>query len=372
MKYTHENYVIEGVKYSTLEAIAEAYRENGVTKYGLQKAHQRGKIGDDLIPPQKRKNYIPPESTEGNFFMVSGHKFKSQKDACRKQNIKYGTFRKRKNRGWSDEEALGFDAKGRGINYKTTSNDKSTNSKRRGKKTIVNGKEFQSIIEATSFHGKNIDTVRTRLHNGASIEQALDLELYLTPTSIEYKGKFYPNKRVLAIELELKPSQLYRISKESNFGQAIEELLHKPVERGKRNETFYLNRPELAGLKGFIYFCVYNHPTIKPDTGKSFYKVGITENIKKRSTALKYVDEWWFQETTNLNSSRAESAVLEVFAAKLTNKLSPKDVDGKGEIFELREDEANEIKSYIVIDLLIQSRPKEFRQSYSKKGNLDN
>src|SRR5215203_821868 len=83
----------------------------------VTKRHQRGLCGDHLIPEKKRKTYVPPVSENYKKFRVGNSTFKSQIDACRKLDVNYVTFRKRKGAGWTDEEALELKPRKRGKLY---------------------------------------------------------------------------------------------------------------------------------------------------------------------------------------------------------------------------------------------------------------
>jgi hypothetical protein len=365
MKGTRKEHIVENIKYLGLDAVAESYQEEGVTRYAIYKAHQRGKRGDDLIPEKKRKGYIEPVKESEDRFIAGGIAYKNAADACRKLDIKYCTYRSRKKRGFSDEEALEIVLRldCRKTNAKTYENI--------GKEVWVKNKKFPSIAAAARFHGKDPEAVRAKLDKNLSIEQALGLESYLTSRSIVYKGKIYPNKKALAIQIGLRPSQVYEIPKERNFEQAIDELLCKPVIRGRRNETFYRNNPELGSSKGLIYFSEFNHPSIKPAKDKFFFKVGITQNLKTRNAGLKYIGKSWFQETTQLDASRAEAEIIDLYNDKLTDKISSKEVDGKGEIFEITKDQAVEFEISICKYLLFLIRRRKLNK-HLIKGNLDN
>jgi hypothetical protein len=365
MNGTRKEHIVGDIKYLGLDAVAEAYREKGVTHDAIYKRHQRGKRGDDLIPEKKREGYIEPVKESEDRFIAGGIAYKNAADACRKLGIKYCTYRSRKNRGFSDEEALEIVPRldRRKSNAKTYKNI--------GKEVWVKNKKFLSIAAAARFHGKDIEAVRAKLDKNLSIEQALGLESYLTSRSIVYKGQIYPNKKALAIQIGLKPFQVYEVPKEKNFEQAIDELLCKIVIRGRRNETFYRNNPELGSSKGLIYFSEFNHPSIKPAKEKFFFKVGITQNLKTRNAKLKYIGKSWFQETTQLDASRAEAEIIDLYNDKLTDKISSKEVDGKGEIFEITKDQAVEVEISICKYLLYLDQPEKVEQPLSK-GNLDN
>ncbi len=106
MKLIKKKHSVEGIKYPNLNAVAGAYKEKGGTLNCVYKRYQRGHRGDDLIPEKKRESYIQPIEESKPGFTIGGTKYKSEADACRKLDVKYVTYRKRKRLGWSNEEAL--------------------------------------------------------------------------------------------------------------------------------------------------------------------------------------------------------------------------------------------------------------------------
>lgn len=446
MSKNQKEQIVENTNYESLKAVAQAYADNGVTASLIYKRSSRGLSGNDLIPEQKRKNYVEPESENKNKFTVGGVDYKSGADACRILEVKYGTYKKRKRRGWTDEEALGLVPKidkrksnaktyeyngknmtvremyemsgtematlrdrlsrkpipGNGtaaisaeqamgykeINWdlyesqsqrnknrkprKAKQNKKSIPRKKKGKEIWVNGRKFPSITAAAEFHDKRPENVWGQLLKGdKNKEQIFGLEPYKTSRSVEYKGKLYPSLKALAMDIDLSVNQLYRIPRDSNFESAVEKKLTKRVLRGRRNEAFFKNNPELGASVGYIYLFKLSHPDKKSSVSKAFYKAGITENVEKRKLEIKHVEECWFQVTTQLRASIAEKSVLEIFNTKLTDKFSSSEFDGKGEVFELTENEAKTVKLYIREHLLAQEKPNKHRHIFlkGKKGN---
>lgn len=120
------SHTVEGKVYENLPSIAEEY---GMTLNTIYKRYSRGCRGDDLVPLKKRKSYVAPDD-EANFrFYANGVGYKSAADACRKLNVKYGTYRLHMSNGFTVEQALGIEKVQDGR-------------KVRGTKFNVDGKEF--------------------------------------------------------------------------------------------------------------------------------------------------------------------------------------------------------------------------------------
>jgi hypothetical protein len=422
-------HILEGVGYSSLEAVGEAYKDNGATVWGVQKAHSRMRRGNNLIPEKKRKSYIAPVVEEPKGIIIGGVKYKNDADACRKRHVKYPTFRKRLSYGWDKEEALGLKSRKRGKQYSINGEDltakeisekydrnvatvadllkrgatpeqaagltpiqrgelisqveyQQKHGKKRkgkikvpenkstkeqiGKRMFFRNKEYPSLVALAESYGKDSELVRSRLSKGWTVAQALDLEPRYTFNKVVYKDKTYPSKKSVALAFGLALSSVYRLPKNKSLEEGIDELLNKKSPKGKKNEAYYRNHPEEGNATGYIYLCRYNHPKIKPAIGKVFYKVGITKDIEKRKRLLKYTNSTWYQEDTMLNASIVEAQIKGSFQDKLTRKFTARDLDGKGEIFEVTTEEARKIKIFIALDLEVQKNPDSFRQMIRK------
>jgi len=109
-------HIVEGVEYPSLPSVSEEY---GINLNTINKRYSSGKRGDELIPEKKRKGYVAPAEKEPAYkFFAAGKGYKSKADACRQLSVKYVTFRSRKYKGATNEQALGLeplnDLRGRG------------------------------------------------------------------------------------------------------------------------------------------------------------------------------------------------------------------------------------------------------------------
>jgi hypothetical protein len=105
------SHIVDGVEYENLPSIARAY---GLKESLVYRRYHRGLRGTELIPPKFRKNYVapPPKPKPPSRWQIeaNGVVYRSVREACRTLGIKIHTFRNRRNRGCSVEQALGLDA----------------------------------------------------------------------------------------------------------------------------------------------------------------------------------------------------------------------------------------------------------------------
>ncbi len=417
MKGTRKEHIVENIKYLGLDAVAEAYRENKVTLDTIYKRHQRGKRGDDLIPEKKRMGYIEPVKESKPGFTIGGIKYKSEADACRKLDVKYGTYKKRQRRGWDNEEALGLKTRTKAktrpqavelaetkegelpvrsecknkiakkrnkhktvvafdknyknikqladafgmeyslvynrIHYSSYTPERAVTQKKKGIKITLNGKEFSSMVEAAEYHNINVETASRRLKAGAPVDQAFGLETYRTSKSVEYQGVVYPSLKALAEELGLNCYGLYKAMRKEgrNLEKAVERLRHTSP-KGRKSKTYFQKNPEAGNSPAWLYLANLTFKDIAPTRGKQFVKVGISSDLQDRSRTLGCVNNF---ELTSKNTYRQaeaiESKVKEEYKGKKTEKLSARHLDGFSEVFELTNDQCDDLIKFINANL---------------------
>ena len=129
---------IEGKLYPNLPSICKDYN---ISLNAIYKRWSRGKRDDDLVPLKKRKAYLPPIIKPKYKLIINGLGYKSYAEACRKLNVEFITFRKRKEKGFSVRQSLGLDPMPDGRNKPN---------KKKGKRTykkielVINGKKYKS------------------------------------------------------------------------------------------------------------------------------------------------------------------------------------------------------------------------------------
>jgi hypothetical protein len=168
---------VEGKVYENLPSIADEY---GMTLNTIYKRYSRGCRGDDLVPLKKRKSYVEPAKETNYQFYAGGVGYKSAADACRKLNVKYVTYRKNLDKGYSAEQALGIEPVKDGRVA-------------RGLKFDVDGKKY-TIKELTKLHNTPEVTIRDRLKRGATIKQAIGLDK-IPKGALKNRREFETKKR---------------------------------------------------------------------------------------------------------------------------------------------------------------------------------
>jgi hypothetical protein len=99
--------------------------------------------------------------------------------------------------GWSTEEAVGF---------------KKRKKLGHGNQVIVDGQSFKTIKEACQVHGLNPETIRARIRNGYSVQDAFSgkfKERYSgLAKTVSFEGTEYPSIEALGEKFLIKTSEL--------------------------------------------------------------------------------------------------------------------------------------------------------------------
>ncbi|HQU83390.1 MAG TPA: hypothetical protein PKY59_09710 [Pyrinomonadaceae bacterium] len=150
-------HLVEGVEYPNLPSIARTY---GIKEMTVYRRYYRGCRGDDLVPPKKRKNYVPPEPKPPVYkVVIAGKGYKNLSEAFRALGVEKHTYYNRFVRGYPLEQCFGLEpfADGR---------------KTRARTFEYKGENltFRDILEKYGVHQS---TFLRRLEKGLSIEEAL-------------------------------------------------------------------------------------------------------------------------------------------------------------------------------------------------------
>ena len=378
-------YEVEGVIYATLPDVARAYNLNHNAVY---KRYARGKRGDDLVPPKKRKNYIePPKKQKKQIkykLTVQGKSFVSEMEACRYYDVRYITYRKRKYKGYSAEECLGL----KEIFDKRTVQDKARNVgkqppiklevggkiytsytslaraydlphyvvnqrikkygytpeeavsiKGKGKQLIVEGKKYNTMAEAARAYGKTSGQLLSQISLGRTMEQALGIEEYYGENSFEWNGKKYKSKKEFAEEYGM-PERLLvtRLANGMSIEDALEQGDEKIINQGRYNKTILQRDSDLAQSRAHIYFISLMIDEIK------HYKVGITTQSSPRArlTGLNYKIIKTAQSSL-INCYELEQLILKKYKHRKATDIKADVVDGYTEIMDLSDKEVSSI-----------------------------
>ncbi len=333
-------YIVEGVSYRDLPSIAKEY---GITERAIYKRYSRGKRGDDLVPKKKLKNYVKPKLKYKH--LINGVGYKSIAEACRKNNVKNITYRKRIEWGWSPEEALGIKMR-ENIPITSVFHKKYHNKKRiKGREVSVDGKKFQSIAEASRFFNKEVKNVEQHLKKGRTIRQALGLDIIETKNLVIYEGKKYRSISELANKFGLSGALvLNRMKKKSiSLDEAIKLGPEHLSNEGRYNKKIFDKNPELANSNGWLYFVsIYIN-------NQKRYKIGITsttiENrLQQEGYEFSVIKAF---NSTLLNCYLLEQKINKKFKNYKDKNINASHLDGHTEIFDLSDNSVNLIKNLI-------------------------
>jgi len=167
-----KEYVINGKSYYGLGQLSDAFGVHELT-IGVRLRRQgwtlREAVGLDPAPPWPKR--------EGNRFDFRGKTFSSEKEMCRHYGVCDNVFRQRHHRnGWTLEEAL--EVEERVIKHPLY------------REVVVRGKTFPTLAAASDHYGVKRTSVRSRLHYGWTLEEALTTPLVPNDkTRQQYKEK---------------------------------------------------------------------------------------------------------------------------------------------------------------------------------------
>ena len=245
----HGPYIVEGEEYLNMPDLAKEY---GINPNTIYKRYERGKRGDDLIPLNKRKKYIKPINAKKYRYYIQGKGFNSKPEMCEYFGIKYTTYRKRIEKGLTEEQALGIVITP-DLRYKTNL----TRSKKQLRKAsdvdlTVYGTTYDSISAlARTFKIKDI-TLRKRILNQLlTPEEAIELEINRNNQDIIAFGKTYKSYSSLAKEYGLNTHVVYNRIK--NLKYSPEEAVSKPsTQKVVVNNKEFNSKAEAARYYGKV------------------------------------------------------------------------------------------------------------------------
>lgn len=217
----NKSYTVEGVKYDSLMALANAY---DMCHYKLRHRLLRSSIkwsveqALDLAPPPKSDPVKYSKPIE-----VQGKTFRSHADAARHYGLTAKVFRLRLHNGWPLEEALGIKERPNQCKTGTTKKRRPSSEKTR---ITVQGTEYYSVAHAAETFGLKSGLVTQRLQRGWTKEQAFELA---PPPVIERKGmKFlgYSSVTAAAKANNINTTTLFQ---RLNKGWSPEDALYTPI-----------------------------------------------------------------------------------------------------------------------------------------------
>lgn len=377
-------HVVEGITYPDLVSVAKAY---GILLGRVCKRYSKGRRGDDLIPLKLRKSYVPEKDVNLKF-IVGDRRFKSARSACKELGVKYTTYNKRIQNGWTIAQALELEPRidGRekkrlgfqrqklvipplladGVLYQTFSAlaraygmkdytvrqrimdygytpEEAVKLKGKGKAITVNGIVYPSKSEAARVFGLTESDVQSRLDQGYTPEEAVGLVRKLKSSSFTYKDKIYNSWKELGEEYQILGTTLRdRVMKGMSIDEAIAVGERIPGV-GRYCEKILERNPEKANGPGELYF-------VRIQLNNKFYhKVGITsfdvyERMKPMNVEYEVIKQ---VNGTLIDVFRLEQLVLERFAHKKTKEIGPGMLDGHTEILLLDDNDIEVVLQYL-------------------------
>ena len=167
-----KEYVVDGKSYYGLGQLSDVFGVHELT-IGVRLRKQgwtlREAVGLDPAPPTPKR--------EGKMIEFRGKTFCSEREMCRHYGVCNNVFRQRYHQhGWGLEEALGVEE--RVIKHPLY------------REVVVRGKTFPTLAAASDHYGVKRTSVRSRLHYGWTLEEALTTPLVPNnKTRQQYKEK---------------------------------------------------------------------------------------------------------------------------------------------------------------------------------------
>lgn len=166
-------------------------------------------------------------------FEVFGNKFISMKELCVYYDIsEYAVYQALRTRGCTLEDA---------INQLLG-------------KYILNGKRYRSLNALAADYGIGTTTLKTRLNNGMTLEEAVKGPLKSKNTEINVNGNIYTSANDAYKDLGISGSSVRKIIRETGktHAEAIEELLNKKNDTNSRVgmtcERIFINGEPLSSV----------------------------------------------------------------------------------------------------------------------------
>ncbi|HGE6108150.1 TPA: GIY-YIG nuclease family protein [Vibrio cholerae] len=235
----------------------------------------------------------------------------------------YVLYQRVKLSGYSLEEALTMEGKGKSIS--------------------ISGISYKTLTDAASKFKINKETFERRIKAGWTPEQAAGVDNPPNSFLIEYKDKQYSSYDELGIAVGISGRVLYgRVSRSDMTIEEAVDAGERIINAGRWNETILRRNEELGQSKGVLYFV---QMLIE---GCLIYKIGITsKSVDERLKA-----EGWPYEIVSI----FESTLLDVYLreqelhALLYEKRFQLDgelLDGYTELFDLDDNEVEIVSSLL-------------------------
>lgn len=137
---------------------------------------------------------------------------------------------------------------------------------------IVNGTKYNSLMDACETHGLTVESVKRKLQDGASFNEAFDENWSANPIIVE--DMKFKNFGMVAKHYNLSANLLRdRISKGYSLEEAVGVEPTNFSNSGRYNDVYFERNPDDAYIDSILYFVQFQEKA----TGITFHKVGITK-----------------------------------------------------------------------------------------------
>lgn len=313
--------VVDGVKYDSISQLAKSF---GIADITLRK-----RICENWMSPEEavktplKKNISKPED-----LVVDGIKYESYSQLAKSFGLKPYIVTQRINEyGYTAEEAVKKPLKGKKIN--------------------VQGKDFNSIAEASRHFNKSAATVQSNLKRGLTVDEAMGFKKRRTSRNVLYdwKGKEYTIKELttlLSKEHNIPQSILYsRIYQNKlSIEEAISLGSEKIVSSGRYNLTILKRDSELANRDAELYFVLIEKEA------NIFYKIGLTTRTTEERLSKEKFKLLARNKGKLIDIYKQEQYLLNKFKHKRFGDKIEGYFDGKTETLSLNSSEVEQVMQY--------------------------
>lgn len=210
----------EGNEFNSVTAFCKHYNIKVNTFYNCI---LKGMTVDNIVEKYSNNK----QDRLGNVIEFEGKVFYTIKSLCEYYNVKYDTFMKRQNRGFTFEECL----------FGKEKNDKNDtlNGKRKRKfVTDHTGNEFKNEREMCAYWKVNYNTFRNRKSKGYPLIECLSSTNFTKRNPCFYKGRYFNSEKDLCTFYKI-PYNTYQVYK-YRFNLTPKETMNLCIEnRMKRN-----------------------------------------------------------------------------------------------------------------------------------------
>lgn len=236
---------VEGKEFRTIKAACDFYKKNKHT-----------------VESRLRAGWTPEQAFDIDIkalMEIDGHKFRTMQEMCDFYGVNKNTYRKRLECGWTVEEALGIVHK----ELKTC------------RSITVKGIQFNKKKDACAYFGVNQVTVKYRLRNGKSLDEAFAPVGQYNPIVVE--GVQYKNIKDASLHYNIK-SEVVRAR--LYMGWPIDKAFKTPVRSCRR--PVCIEGKMFASTKEACEYYDINYSTVKYRLNKDWTIEEALELIPKK------------------------------------------------------------------------------------------